>query len=71
MRLHEQVETLKTAATEAEALSVQLRARLARKCAATYPDGTRDNRVNVETDVLPALFELERLLGYAVINAER
>lgn len=58
MRLCTQRDELANAAESAASDVRSLMARLRRKMAAPYGDGTRSNMVNAETDVLPALYDI-------------
>jgi hypothetical protein len=64
MKLHDQRDHLQQTIVETHDDLHALIGQLTRKIAQTYPDGTRDNRVNVETDVLPALRAMQRHLAW-------
>lgn len=55
MRLNEQRNVMADAIDTAGVSLLGLRARVLRKMAAPYGDGTRSNMVNAETDVLPII----------------
>ncbi len=55
MRLHEQNKERAKVLADIEAELRDFRASVLRKIAAQYPDGSRDNLINAETDVLPRI----------------
>jgi hypothetical protein len=71
MKLHEQVDTLRTAVSTAMAECIRLEAALLRKTGCPYPDGTCDNKVNIETDVLPTLHEIRANADRALMETLR
>ena len=62
MKLHEHRDQLQQTLIRTHHDLHELVNYLRMKIGRTYPDGTRDNLVNAETDVLPALHELIRAL---------
>lgn len=71
MKLHEQVETLRTAVSTVMAECIRLESALIRKTACPYPDGTTDNKVNIKTDVLPTLYEIRSTANYSLMETLR
>lgn len=66
MRVHDQARALAVAASDALGVLDCLRAQVHRKCAAPYPDGSRSNLVNADSDVLPDVGEAVRILSDAL-----
>ena len=71
MKLHEQVETLRSANQAVVAQCIRLEAALLRKTSCPYPDGTTDNQVNIVTDVLPSLHDMRLVADQALYSTLR
>ena len=71
MKLHEQVELLRTAVSTAMAECIRLETALLRKTGCPYPDGTYDNKVNIVTDVFPTLHEIRSTANHALMETLR
>lgn len=63
MRIHEQRDTYLEALRAAEQELREMQSRIIKKIGFAYPDGTRDNLINAQTDVLPVLNEIISKLG--------
>ena len=66
MRLNEQRDTLVEAIEDAGCDLTALRLAILRKMASPWPDGSKNNMVNAETDVLPRLNDILSTLADAL-----
>lgn len=71
MKLHEQRNQLAAAAEHAAQTISGMRGSIERKLMAPYPDGSRSDMINANTDILPLLAQIERDLTDALDNASR
>ena len=63
MKIHEQNKVLKDRLITIADDIVSLEMALERKTGSPYPDGSRDNLVNIATDVLPVLDSIRHEVG--------
>ena len=60
MKIHEQVEEMRSLLADIVEELTLFRCSVIRKCAARYPDGSTSTMVNADTDVLPRLEQLRQ-----------